>query len=719
MSGSAAFCLGFVLGGLLAAPAPAQEPPPDLDARRAALRERVQQPALLEGSGFQLFLDRRDGSFRIEESAHPGGWHSSIERRGFASVLSPGADGRLEELPVDRVEDLRAGDKWLRFRAASSKGPLPDLHFELRALDAPAGLEIAVRGGDELFARGGRVRLLDRALPVFDADNGGAVLPIGLGEWYPADEPKDFTRVLSLLAAPAAGAPAAETPLRPVFSAIALLAGGSGLILHWTDPELALDVAGGPQTDARWPGMRAVCVSATLAGAARSLRLHFAGRLELPQLLGALPSILLQGPEPPRSLRFKSSARPGLQTFLGAALFDVDFRALGPRLGAPGSFEAVAAAAEGLARRLGIDEALFMLKGWEDVEEEPGAAPRAREDLGGAAGLAACRERLNAAGHLLGLALPASRHPWSPGFPEEAIEGFFDGFPADLAHLPIDAAALAEGGVPALARVRERGAALGALLGDRVLLGSTFVDESQFRAAALLEGALDHKLLGFDGGRFVPAVSAAFGTLARMAPGPGWTLEPGDVDAFLSCVLLAEVPRYRLPPRGGDALAGEAAARDPYCRGDGWAQGRELSIAERHLKNTYEVLAPLARLRVRTPAFQYRKLGAGGRVEEIYYGFDLRLVVNRGDADYEDEEGQYVLPPKGFWVQHPLFLAFHARRALRYDLAEPGLFTVRSLEGKLWLRAEKVRIWRGFGPKKIELGGKELEVEAEIETRIW
>jgi hypothetical protein len=179
------------------------------------------------------------------------------------------------------------------------------------------------------------------------------------------------------------------------------------------------------------------------------------------------------------------------------------------------------------------------------------------------------------------------------------------------------------------------------------------------------------------------------------------------------------VPRYRLPPRGGDALAGEAAARDPYCRGDGWAQGRELSIAERHLKNTYEVLAPLARLRVRTPAFQYRKLGAGGRVEEIYYGFDLRLVVNRGDADYEDEEGQYVLPPKGFWVQHPLFLAFHARRALRYDLAEPGLFTVRSLEGKLWLRAEKVRIWRGFGPKKIELGGKELEVEAEIETRIW
>ena len=54
---------------------------------------------------------------------------------------------------------------------------------------------------------------------------------------------------------------------------------------------------------------------------------------------------------------------------------------------------------------------------------------------------------------------------------------------------------------------------------------------------------------------------------------------------------------------------------------------------------------------------------------------------------------------------------------LSYD--EPAFFTVRSLEGKMFLRAESVRLYRGFGSKQIRLGGRVFEVDTEVRTRIW
>ncbi len=124
-------------------------------------------------------------------------------------------------------------------------------------------------------------------------------------------------------------------------------------------------------------------------------------------------------------------------------------------------------------------------------------------------------------------------------------------------------------------------------------------------------------------------------------------------------------------------------------------------------------------MRCRITFNSFRRLDPDGKVQEVYYGFDLRIVVNRGEKPYVDPDRGFVLPKYGFWVQHPFFFAFHASKAFDVSYPTPALFTLQSLEGKLWLRAESVRIWHAFGPTRIDLGGKTFRVPGELITRIW
>ena len=74
--------------------------------RRTDLRKRLREPILLQAKSFKLFLDRRDPSFRIEDGQTAFDWHSSLNRRGFASVLLPGKNGQTRALPIDRMEEV-------------------------------------------------------------------------------------------------------------------------------------------------------------------------------------------------------------------------------------------------------------------------------------------------------------------------------------------------------------------------------------------------------------------------------------------------------------------------------------------------------------------------------------------------------------------------------------------------------------------------------------
>jgi hypothetical protein len=77
------------------------------------------------------------------------------------------------------------------------------------------------------------------------------------------------------------------------------------------------------------------------------------------------------------------------------------------------------------------------------------------------------------------------------------------------------------------------------------------------------------------------------------------------------------------------------------------------------------------------------------------------------------ELGEHTVPAYGFIVESPGFIAFCATKynGITYDT--PSLFTVRSLDGKPIAQSAKVRIYHGFGDRRVRLFGKELEVERE------
>jgi hypothetical protein len=76
-----------------------------------------------------------------------------------------------------------------------------------------------------------------------------------------------------------------------------------------------------------------------------------------------------------------------------------------------------------------------------------------------------------------------------------------------------------------------------------------------------------------------------------------------------------------------------------------------------------------------------------------------------------------VLPPYGFVVDSPRFVAFSATKwnGMTYD--GPAMFTVRSLDGKPIAESAKVRIYHGFGDPRIKVGGAEHNVPKEETTK--
>jgi len=200
---------------------------------------------------------------------------------------------------------------------------------------------------------------------------------------------------------------------------------------------------------------------------------------------------------------------------------------------------------------------------------------------------------------------------------------------------------------------------------------------------------------------------------------PQDAVEPDQPEKLLAHLVLGEVPIYASPATG-DRVEAPDDPRWCFARSDGgWAEGKGFTARERFVKNTYEVLTHVARIRARAPLLFHRFLTEDRAVEETYFGPDLRIIVNYGEKPYTDKELDFTLPRYGFWVQHPFFHAFSATRAHSVDYERPALFTVRSLEGKMYLRAESVRIYHGYGPSRVQLGGRDFDVPRESVVKIW
>lgn len=164
----------------------------------------------------------------------------------------------------------------------------------------------------------------------------------------------------------------------------------------------------------------------------------------------------------------------------------------------------------------------------------------------------------------------------------------------------------------------------------------------------------------------------------------------------------------------------EEGQRDPalFLRADsGWAEG--LHPLDRFIKNTYEVLSPLNEITAQMPMSQHQFLSSDYKVQRTVFGRGssaVEVIVNKGDKEYRHRSktwGEILLPPYGFFVEGPSFVAFYARswNSLRYE--DPPLFTLRSEDGEPLDRSRHIRVYHGFGDLRLKLGDTLYTVQRE------
>lgn len=161
------------------------------------------------------------------------------------------------------------------------------------------------------------------------------------------------------------------------------------------------------------------------------------------------------------------------------------------------------------------------------------------------------------------------------------------------------------------------------------------------------------------------------------------------------------------PPAAAEA--GVMADPGVFVSSDqGWAAG--LHPLDRFVKNTYEVLSPLHELTAQALITRHEFLRSDRRAQRTVFGSGpsaVEAVVNGSAEELRHSSpagNEVVLPPYGFLIESPTFVAFHARswNGLRYDA--PVLFTVRALDGRPLSQSRQVRVFHGFGDPRLRLG---------------
>lgn len=172
-----------------------------------------------------------------------------------------------------------------------------------------------------------------------------------------------------------------------------------------------------------------------------------------------------------------------------------------------------------------------------------------------------------------------------------------------------------------------------------------------------------------------------------------------------------------LPAAAG---ATEKTPGDPavFTRGDGgWAEG--LHPFDRFVKNTYEVLSPLNELTAQMQLTQHQFLTSDRKVQRTVFGEgaeQVEVIVNASARNFTQrcKTGRtVVLPPNGFLVESPTFVAFHALSWNGLAYTSAPLFTLRSLDGKPLSQSGQVRVYHAFGDKRLKLGKAVREIEKE------
>jgi len=713
----------------------------EIQKRRQALSSWVFEPLELDGSSFRLHMDRHNSSFVLSIRRSNIEYYSSWGRKGFCSLRL--SDGSL--VPVDKVEDLTANSERIRFRAASSIGEIPTVWIEWRNIKGRSVLSLVFEIPEESRALVSGIRLLDRALWVSDSDAGEVLIPRGVGELYRAASAAPLELKLEHFQGPAGVEPENKYSL-PVLGLTRL---GGPLAVCWKDPGGVITIQREAVDGNTFPGKRGIFTSVDFNG--NSAELLFLVPTEINMEILETARVYggwVNGRKKVPSLRYKTSKEESLRSFIGAAMWrpSMTAEASAPLAGRKVryDFKELAAISEHWKKVLGIERAAIIAGDWLATGNGTGELSEwsAAQECGGNEALALAAGQIRSRGHLFGLSIDLEqlyKAPVGNSFNREAswqaalgttrvkeslhnLKSLFD---PQL--LVIQEASTANSATKDWAQLLENRAALlqdvDTIFG---LAGITPALPDDFRIASLGATALHSKLAAPASANLFPLLPATFGHNTRLSGSHSQALGPADAAGFLSHLLYGQAPVYQLPP----GLYFEKPAKTPspgsgqnpaslFAREGGWSRGRMLTPHDIFIKNTYEVATWLAPLCARNRLTSHRFLTPDGAVQESFFSADLRVVVNFGKKPWRDELAKVVLPPYGFYIRHPFFLAFCALEAdgLVYD--SPAFFTVRSLEGKMFLRAEQVRIYQGMEPGRISLGGRVFKVNGELKTKIW
>lgn len=711
----------------------------EIQKRRQALSSWVFEPLALEGSSFRLHMDRHNSNFVLSIRRSNSEYYSSWGRKGFCSLLL--SDGRL--VPVDKVEELTSNSERIRFRAASSIGKIPPVWIEWRIIKGRNILSLVFDVPEESREQVSGIRLLDRALWVSDSDAGEVLVPRGVGELYPAANAAPLQLKLDRFQGLAATA--AEN--RYALPVLGLTRLGGPLAMCWKDPETAITIEREAVEGDSFPGKRGIFTSVDFSTTSAELLFLVPTEINMEILETArVYGNWVNSREKIPSLRYKTSKEESLRSFIGAAMWrpSMTAEASAPLAGreAPYDFKQLAAISRHWKEALGIERAAIVAGDWLATGNGAGgdlSEWSAAQECGGNEALALAAREIRSRGHLFGLSIDLEQlykapiesdfdreSSWQAALgttrARESLHNLKSLFDPQL--LLIQEASTANSTTTDWAQLLENRAAL-LEDADKIfgLAGITPALPEDFRIAALGATALHSKLAKPSSANLFPLLPATFGHNARLSGSHEQALGPEDAAGFLSYLLYGQAPVYQLPPglyfekSGEPPPPGGPAAL--FAREGGWSQGRKLTPHDIFIKNTYEVASWLAPLCARNRLTSHRFLTADGSVQESFFSADLRVLVNFGKKPWRDELAKVVLPPHGFYIRHPFFLAFCALEAdgLVYD--QPAFFTVRSLEGKMYLRAEQVRIYQGMEPDRISLGGRIIKVNGELKTKIW
>jgi len=160
----------------------------------------------------------------------------------------------------------------------------------------------------------------------------------------------------------------------------------------------------------------------------------------------------------------------------------------------------------------------------------------------------------------------------------------------------------------------------------------------------------------------------------------------------------------------------EEADLSVFCNAEnGWSE--DMNVFDIFLKNTHEILSPLNEITAKMLITDFAYLSPDYKITKTVFGSnEVITVVNRSNRDFKYicKNGiATILPPLGFVIESPEFIAFHATswNGLNYD--KPVLFTIRTLDKKPMSQSKHIRVFHGFGDTRIKIGKNIRKVKKE------